>query len=232
MPYTVEDIKNDPERYRLLARVNFSDLAEFIITLLGKRSAVNFIFWSICLISLAAAIYLRIDIGGEYPRNIIVFHSFLGALVIVLLSIPVHELLHVIPYYLSGARDIRAGMDLRQYLFYVTAHRYVTGSLQFALVATTPFLIITITGIILILVLPGKWQWSISLFLFLHTTMCAGDFALLSFLWTHRNKKILIWDDAEEKIAYFYEEAEGKGQGAGSGGNGAVFPYPEGPKVG
>jgi hypothetical protein len=209
MQVTVDDITNDPVRYRLLAKVGFSGLAEFILSLLARRSAVNFVFWTICLITLSSAVYIRISLGG-YPRSELNLHFFLGGVALVLLSIPVHELLHVIPYYLSGARDIRAGMDLSQYLFYVTAHRYVTGAVQFACVAVAPFLIITIACVILILAMPGAWQWSISLFLFLHTTMCAGDFALLSFLWTNRKKKIMIWDDAEEKIAYFYEEAKGE----------------------
>jgi len=39
-----------------------------------------------------------------------------------------------------------------------------------------------------------------------HTTMCAGDFALLNFYHINRHRKIYSWDDADEKIAYFYEE--------------------------
>jgi hypothetical protein len=36
--------------------------------------------------------------------------------------------------------------------------------------------------------------------------MCAGDFALLNFYFLKRNKNIYTWDDAEKKMAYFYEE--------------------------
>jgi len=97
-------------------------------------------------------------------------------------------------------------MDLKQYLFYVTAHRYVATPLQFRIVAIVPFLLITIALVILILYLPGLWKWSMSLFLFVHTTMCAGDFALLNFYFIKKGKKIFTWDDADKKIAYFYEE--------------------------
>ena len=133
-------------------------------------------------------------------------HSLLGLIVFPLLYVPVHELLHIIPYYLTGAKRIRIGMDLRQYMFYVTAHRHVTGKKQFKLVALVPFLITSAVMLYLILILPGLWKWSLSLFLFVHTTMCAGDFAMLNFYALHKGKKIYTWDDFDEKTAYFYEE--------------------------
>jgi hypothetical protein len=110
------------------------------------------------------------------------------------------------PYWLSGAKRIRIGMDLKQYLFYVTAHRYVASPGQFKAVAFIPFFVISVCLILLIIILPGLWKWSLSLFLFVHTTMCAGDFALLNFYYLNRDKKIYTWDDADQKMAYFYEE--------------------------
>jgi hypothetical protein len=123
-----------------------------------------------------------------------------------LLCVPVHELLHIVPYWISGARKIRIGMDLKQYLFYVTAHRHVASPLQFRIVAIIPFLLISTGLVVLIQIMPGLWKWSLSLFLFVHTTMCAGDFALLNFYFTRKGRKVFTWDDADSKIAYFYEE--------------------------
>jgi hypothetical protein len=60
--------------------------------------------------------------------------------------------------------------------------------------------------IILVIFLPGLWKWSFSLFLFIHTTMCAGDFALLNLYYINKEKKIYTWDDLDKKEAYFYEE--------------------------
>jgi hypothetical protein len=118
----------------------------------------------------------------------------------------VHEFLHIIPYFLSGAKNIRVGMDLKQYLFYVSAHKYVAAPFQFRIVALTPFLVISSGLIILIILLPGLWKWSLSIFLFVHTTMCAGDFALLNLYFVNKDKKIYTWDDLDKKEAYFYEE--------------------------
>jgi hypothetical protein len=60
----------------------------------------------------------------------------------------------------------------------------------------------------MIIVLPGPWKWSLVSFLFVHATMCAGDAALLNFYFVNRDKKIYTWDDADEKMAYFYEKVE------------------------
>jgi hypothetical protein len=45
-----------------------------------------------------------------------------------------------------------------------------------------------------------------SLFLFVHSTMCAGDFAMLNFYYINRKRNIYTWDDADAREAYFYEE--------------------------
>jgi pilus assembly protein TadC len=97
-------------------------------------------------------------------------------------------------------------MDLKQYLFYVSAHRYVASPIQFRIVALTPFLVISLCLIILVILLPGLWKWSLSIFLFVHATMCAGDFALLNLYFVNKDKKIYTWDDLDKKEAYFYEE--------------------------
>jgi len=54
--------------------------------------------------------------------------------------------------------------------------------------------------------MPGLWKWSLSLFLLVHSTMCAGDIALMNFYLLHPRKRIFTWDDAEHRVAYFYEE--------------------------
>jgi hypothetical protein len=205
MSLKVEDLE-DPSKYREILKISYEDLIPFILDYLKRISAVTVFFWSACLFFLGTAIKIRFKIAGYFPITEILYHSALGLVILPLLSIPLHELLHVFPYYISGARKIRVGMDLRQYLFYVTAHRYVAKPMQFRIIALIPFLLITVTTIYLIIIMPGLWKWSLSLFLFVHTTMCAGDFALLNFYFLKKGRKIFTWDDADKKIAYFYEE--------------------------
>ncbi|HUX96701.1 MAG TPA: DUF3267 domain-containing protein [Bacteroidales bacterium] len=205
MGLKVEDLDNTQYFSQLLA-ISYSDLIEFIFKYLKKITPVITLFWFLNTLFLGIAIITRIEIASEFSFLSILLHSMLGFILLPILCIPFHEALHIIPYYISGARDIRMGMDLRQYIFYVTAHRYVADSRQFIIVALVPFVLISLVVIALVIILPGLWKWSLSVFLFAHGTMCAGDAALLNFYYVNRDKKIYTWDDADEKMAYFYEK--------------------------
>jgi hypothetical protein len=205
MPFSVEDLE-EQKKFRLLLTIPYTELIQFVFDYLKKKSLLKFFFWLICLFFLSAAIIMRVKIAGIFPISSILLHSSIGFIFLPLICIPVHESLHIIPYFLSGAKNIRVGMDLKQYLFYVSAHRYVAAPLQFRIVALTPFLVISSGLIILVILLPGLWKWSLSAFLFVHTTMCAGDFALLNLYFVNKDKKIYTWDDLDKKEAYFYEE--------------------------
>jgi len=200
-----EDLE-DQCKYRELLKIPYDDLITFVLDYIRRKSGLMIFFWVTCLIFLGLALTIRINIAGYFPIKNILFHSFLGFVVFPILCIPVHEGLHIIPYFLGGARSIRIGMDLKQYMFYVTAHRHVTPPNQFRFVALVPFLVTSLILLYLVFTLPGLWKWSLSLFLFVHATMCAGDFAMLNFYFLNRRKKIYTWDDFDKKIAYFYEE--------------------------
>ena len=205
MALKVEDL-DDQKKFRLFLTLHYNDLIGFVFEYLKKKSVFMFLYWALCVLFLSAAITIRIKVAGCFPITSILFHSIIGLLILPVLCIPLHEFLHVIPYYFSGAKNIRVGMDLSQYLFYVTAHRHVATPLQFRIVALTPFIIISTGVIFLVFLLPGMWRWSFSLFLFVHSTMCAGDFALLNLYFLNRDRKIYTWDDIDKKEAYFYEE--------------------------
>lgn len=205
MALSVEDLE-DQCRFRQILKVPYDELVGFVLDYIRRRTGIMLFFWSVCLVFLGLSLTIRINIAGYFPLKNIIFHTFLGLILFPLFIIPVHEILHIIPFLFTGARRIRIGTDLRQYLFYVTAHRHVINSRQFRLVAYTPFIIINIILLALIFVLPGLWKWSLSLLIFVHSTMCAGDFALLNFFRINKKKKVYTWDDADKKIAYFYEE--------------------------
>lgn len=205
MALQVEDLE-DQSKYRQILKIPYDDLVTFVLDYIRRKSGLMVFFWSSSIVFLGIALFVRINIGGYFPFRNIFLHTCLGLIILPVIYIPVHELLHIIPYYLTGARNIRIGMDLKQYMFYVTAHRYVATENQFRFVAMVPFLLTSLAVLVFVLFLPGLWKWSLSLFLFVHATMCAGDFAMLNFYTLHRGKKIYTWDDFDEKAAYFYEE--------------------------
>ena len=202
MRYSVEEM-DKVDVFRKIAEIPYSELVPFILRYLKNVTFVTFIYWTLCLIYLIVAAFIRFQMKTGLDT---LLHALFGLIIFPVLIIPVHELLHIIPYYLTGARNIRIGMDLKQYFFYVTAHRYVAGPVQFIFVALLPFILISAILIILIYQVPEPWKWSLSSFLFVHTTMCAGDAALVNFYFVNRKRKIFTWDDADEKVAYFYEK--------------------------
>jgi len=205
MALQVEDLE-DQSKYRQIQKVPYDELITFVLEYLKRRTGLMVFFWSVCIVLIGLALTIRINIAGYFPLKDILIHSLLGLVVFPILIIPAHEFLHIIPFWIIGAKRIRIGMDLKQYMFYVTAHKHVVPDSQFRLIGFFPFLIISACLIVLILFLPGLWKWSFSLLLFVHTTMCAGDFAMMNFFRLNRKKKLYTWDDADKKIAYFYEE--------------------------
>ena len=205
MAFTIDEL-DDPSRFRLLLTISYGDIVSFVIDYIKRKTNLTVFFWGVCLIFFGISVIIRIDIAGLFELRKIFYHTMLGLIVFPILIIPIHEGLHVIPYFISGARNIKIGMDFNQFMFYVTAHRHVASPLQFRIVALIPFVIISLSALLLTLYLPGLWKWSFSLFLLAHTTMCAGDFAMLNFYHINKRKKIYTWDDADLKEAYFYEE--------------------------
>jgi hypothetical protein len=205
MALQVEDLE-DPSKYRLIQKVPYDELITFVLEYLKRRTGLMIFFWSACIVLIGLALTIRINIAGYFALKNILIHSLLGIVVLPILIIPVHEFMHIIPFLITGAKRIRIGMDLKQYMFYVTAHRHVVNSKQFRWIGYTPFAVISLGLLLIILFVPGLWKWSLSLLLLVHATMCAGDFAMMNFFRLNRKKKIYTWDDADKKIAYFYEE--------------------------
>jgi hypothetical protein len=202
---SVEELENQTN-YRQILKIPYGELVEFVLDYIRRQTRVMVFFWSVCILFLLLAVTVRINISGYFQFKNIFFHSFLGFIIFPILSIPVHEFLHIIPFLITGAKRIRIGMDLKQYIFYVTAHKHVTSSKQFNFIALVPFASFSVALLILIFLLPGLWKWSLSVLLFVHTTMCAGDFAMMNFFHINRHRKLYNCDDADRKECCFYEE--------------------------
>jgi len=184
--------------------LSYAEIAPFVISNIGRLTLPMLLIWIISGGALFLSIWLWPGLRLPVENPEILPGLGAGLVGIPLLLIPLHEGLHLVPFRLAGASDIRIGADLRQGIVYVTAHRFVAGRRLFTMVALTPSIIIT-TGIITALVLcPPWWQWVLSMSLLVHTTMCAGDAALLGFIASYKNRRLCTWDDADRKEAYFY----------------------------
>jgi hypothetical protein len=204
---TIEELEN-VSAYEKVMTLSYNDLAPFVIRNLKSFAFPMTLIWIALSVSLFLIIWFWPGIRSVTADSPVLTGLAAGLMVVPLLLVPVHEGLHLVPYRLGGARDIRLGADLRQGIIYVTAHRFVAGRRLYSMVALTPFIIITAALIFVILFCSPWWKWVLSLALFAHTTMCAGDAALSCFIRGFRHRKAFTWDDAEAMEAYFYAEKE------------------------
>jgi hypothetical protein len=193
-------------RYRLIMSLEYGSVADFVIGQLSKLNPVIVSFYIVTAAALAWALILRSALGDGWTIARVLPYTLAGLVAVPLLLIPVHEGIHILVFSLLGGRDIRIGADLSNFMIYVTAHRHVVGSGRFLTIALSPMIVISSAFIAAILLLPPQWKWSLALALTAHTTMCAGDIAMAAFYWSNRARRILTWDDADKKIAFFYEE--------------------------
>ncbi len=200
---SIEELEEGSD-YEKVLTLPYEELAPFVIGGLRTLSLPMMLVWTVAIASATLTLFLWPHTGGSHEGKGILSGLAAGLILIPLLLVPLHELLHLIPFRLAGAKDIRVGADLRQGIVYVTAHRFVAGLNLFSVIALTPFLVITATMVTVIFFVPHWWQWVLTLALLAHTTMCAGDAALLGHLGQYRGRKVYTWDDADRKEAYFY----------------------------
>jgi hypothetical protein len=117
-------------------------------------------------------------------------------------------LLHGIAFKIFGARKLKYGKDLKQMMFYVTVHQFVMNRKEFSVLALMPFVVITLFLLIMEWILPNTYIWLFLSAIFWHATMCIGDFAMLAFFERFNNLEMYTFDDAENKITYFYCKAK------------------------
>jgi hypothetical protein len=200
---TIEELE-DGSSYEKVLTLPYGDIAPFIIGRLKSFNLSMMTVWIVLAMTTFLTVWFWPGVRYTPDNHSIIIGLAAGLVAVPVLLIPVHEGLHLIPFRLSGARDIRYGADLRQGIIYVTAHRFVADLRLFSIVAFTPFVIITAgIGAAIIFCTPW-WQWVLSLALFTHTTMCAGDTALIGFMRGFRHRNMYTWDDADRKEAYFY----------------------------
>lgn len=205
MKYTPGDIRSNP-RFVLLNELDYDDIVEFTGKYIRKRNPSMIIFY----IFMAGTFLLTIGslIFGMADHNRVfvgIMKQYLYGLILSFSAmIPIHEIIHGIIYALLGARKVLFGAEFKQFAFYAVADEFVTGKTGFYLLAMGPFLIISILCILGFILVPGIASYTYISMLFFHTTMCIGDFALMSYYDSNRDKNIYTFDDIKNRKSYFY----------------------------
>ncbi len=205
MRHTVEQIKKDP-RFQLLDKLHYDDIVEFATEYIRKRTRSMFFY--LVLVIIFFILQWSAFLYGIFARNmntVSLLKQFLYGLIISLtIVIPLHELIHALGYFLMGARKIRFGAVLKHFAFYAVADDFVANRNAFIFLALSPFVIVSLLNLAGFVFVQGYASYTYISVLFFHATMCAGDFAMLSYFEFHRDKELYTFDDVGKKISYFY----------------------------
>ena len=195
--------------YRMILELDFNDIIPFVFSNIRKASLSSLFYLIINFASLLFIIgYALWSVkSGNISIGMVILQALAGILAGSILVIPPHELLHGLAYRILGARNIRFGVDLKQFIFYVTAHRFPISKRELAFLAMTPFVTINLLLILITVVwVPQITLLSASLLLS-HNIMCIGDFAMISYALRHK-QELYTFDDTGKKLSYFFERKE------------------------
>jgi hypothetical protein len=205
---------DDPRReleqqgYTLARSLRHDNLVPFILNNLFVKNPVTISFLLYNIISLCIFIFLFM---AEWNRGTswmaISWRCLVGLGLTLLLVVP-HELLHGIAYKITGAPSVTFHANWKQYYFMASAHHFITHPVAFIFIATLPFFVISLVFLWAAFSFYGPWAPSLALIQLVHATMCAGDFGMLSYNFTHRSRKPAMIDDMTEGETYIYFRPE------------------------
>ena len=193
-------------RFQLLDKLHYDDIVEFATEYVRKRTRSMFFY--LVLVIVFFILQWSAFLYGIFVRDmntISLLKQFLYGLIISLtIVIPLHEFIHALSYFILGARKIRFGAVLKHFAFYAVADDFVVNRNAFIFLALSPFVIVSLLNLAGFVFVHGYASYTYISVLFFHATMCAGDFALLSYFEFHRDKELYTFDDVGKKISYFY----------------------------
>ncbi len=203
---TIEKLQNDPS-YSLLLMLPHDDILPFVEKQFYSKTVIIRTFLALNVLLLAMAIGLAaFDIWhGRLTFWDILSYLSIGTLIVFTIMIPVHEGLHGLAYKLVGAPTISFGVNWKKFYFFAVADRFIVARKPFTFIALLPFATISLLGLATLAVGSLPVRWIAIGVLLMHTTACAGDFAMLSFYEQYRHaRELLTYDDVSQKRSYFY----------------------------
>lgn len=211
MDITPEDLER--YGYRPVETLPHDALIPFVRRYLYTKTVSSILYFALNIVLLGASVWsLTITIiTDQQPVSGWVMHYMLG-LFIAFLLVPLHEYLHVLAYRMLGARETSYMANLKKFYFAALANRFVANEREFRVIALAPLVVISLMVLMLLILVDEGWTVACLGALLMHTGMCSGDVALLSFFERHQDKNMVTFDDVPAKISYFYGKVKtGKG---------------------
>lgn len=200
-----ETLVTDPA-YHLVKELPFQEMIPFVFDNIKKKGVIQAIYMgaNILLAALILLLVLLEILEGSFSWKKLAGNLILGFFSGSVLVVPVHELVHGAAYRILGAKKIKFGADLKQFIFYVTADRYPVSGNQLYFLAMAPFVAINAAVLLVTIIFLPDLQMFFAFFLLSHNVMCIGDFAIVSFV-RDTGGILYTFDAIEENMSYFYQ---------------------------
>jgi hypothetical protein len=140
--------------------------------------------------------------SGSMTIGSVLLHFTAGVAASFLL-IPAHELLHGLGFKKAGADKVSYRAIWKKLIFYAIADGFPANYQQFRTVALMPFTVITLVFVLLVSLFPAGWSVFLISVAVSHAAFCIGDFALLGYMFDHKEKDIITVDDLQAGKTFF-----------------------------
>lgn len=203
MKITVEQL--DQNGFKFLSAYGPEEVKPFIQSFLKKGTKATVFYTA------ANVLTLLIILGGIIvnKQSGVAFLYLLAGFIFAIGLIPFHEFLHLLAYKILGAKKTALKSNIRKFYFIAIADKFVANRKEFQMVVLAPFVFITPGLLFLTVIVNSLWMFAFLGTLFIHTIICSGDFALLSFLESNRSNEMVTFTDEEKQTIYFYEKQNG-----------------------
>jgi hypothetical protein len=186
--------------YVLKDKLTHDNIIPFVQQYLKKFTFSSMVYLLVNVVVLLVIIYKFMHSAEGIDRMLT--NIGLGVFLAVAL-IPVHEGIHGLAYTLLGAKTVKYKADIRKFVFYAIADKFVVNAWQFKMVAFAPFIVINSAIVICSYFVSEGIVFILLGMLLFHTGACSGDFGLASYLDLHRGRGMITFDDEGIGESYF-----------------------------
>lgn len=204
-PLTPQTLQTQNE-YELLSVLPHADLMLFVQQQIKVKNKIRLLFYgaNIAVVTAIALVVFLRNQSGTFQGMDVLLQSSLGFFLFFLLLLPLHEFIHGLAYKYVGAPKVKYVAQWRKLIFYAMADGFVAGRKPFMLVAFAPFVVITLLLVLGFLTAGMQTEFIFLSALLFHTSGCIGDFALVSYYYSNKDKELYTYDDALAAKTYFY----------------------------
>mgnify|MGYP004702307755 CR=1 FL=1 len=205
---TIEELKNS-DKYELVYELKHHQVKDFVISQISKGSRLIQVFMIYQFIMIFIGLFfvtrpVVLSFGGNLQPLLYLLIALVFSFSILIL---IHEMLHALAFKITGAPRVSIGSYLKKLIFYAQADRHVLNKRQFVFVALVPFIVVKLTtfaGVAFSWNHPAAYFWIF--IMCAHSLFCAGDIAMLDYLYKFSDSELYTFDVKEEKISYFYRQ--------------------------